>query len=66
MTTHAEDTLRGARVAEVLDLTLAVPAAETISTECLFPGQNGEILNLVAASAAAVGAVVADQRAITE
>jgi hypothetical protein len=63
---HAEDTLRGACIAQVLDLALAVAAAEAIGTEGLVARQDGQVLDLVAAVVAAVCAVVAYQRAVAE
>jgi hypothetical protein len=66
VTRHAEDTLRGAGIAQVLDLALAVAAAEAIGTEGLVARQDGQVLNLVAAVVAAVCAVVAYQRAVAE
>jgi hypothetical protein len=66
MTVHAEYALRSPRISQVLDLLLAVPAFEAIGAEGLVSGQDGQILNLVAAAATAVCAVVADQGSITE
>jgi hypothetical protein len=63
---HAKDALRGARIAQVFDLALAVPAAEAVGTEGLVACQNGQILDLVAAVVATVCAVVAYQRAVAE
>ena len=61
MTAHAEDALGGAGVAEVLDLALAVATAEACGAEGLVAREDGQVLNLVAAGIAAVGAVVADE-----
>lgn len=66
MTLHAEYALRSSGVAKVVNLAFAVPAFETASAEGLVPGQYGKILDLIAACAAAVGTVVADERAVTE
>ena len=66
MARHAEDALGGAGIAQVLDLSLAVAAAEAVGTEGLVAGQDGEVLDLVAAVVAAVGAVIADEGAIAE
>jgi len=66
MARHAEDALRGAGIAKVLDLALAVAAAEAVCAKGLVAGQNGEVLDLVAAVVAAVGAVVANERAVAE
>lgn len=66
MTRHAEDTLRGAGIAQVLDLALAIPTPEAVGTEGLVAGQDGEILDLVAAVVAAICTVVAYQGAVAE
>lgn len=66
MTFHAENTLRSSGIAEILDLAFAVSAAEARRTERLLPRKDSQVLDLVATGATAVGAVVADQRAITE
>lgn len=63
---HAEDALRGAGIAQVLNLALAVAAAEAVGAEGLVARQNGQVLDLVAAVVAAVCAVVAYQRAVAE
>ena len=63
---HAEDALRGAGIAQVLDLALAVAASETVGAEGLVARQDGQVLDLVAAVVAAVRAVVAYQRAVAE
>ena len=66
MAEHAEDPLRGARIAQVVDLALAISASEAAGAEGLVAREYGEVLDLVAAGAAAVGALVADERAIAE
>ena len=66
MTAHAEYPLRGARISEVLNLSLAVATPKACAAECLVPGENGKILDLVSTGIAAVRAVVAYQRAVTE
>jgi hypothetical protein len=63
---HAEDTLTCARIAEILNLPFTVPAAEAIGAEGLVPCEDGQILDLVSAVIAAVGAVVADEGAVAE
>jgi hypothetical protein len=63
---HAEDTLRGASIAQVLNLALAVPASEAVCTEGLVTSQDGQVFDLVAAVVAAVRAIVTDQRAIAQ
>lgn len=66
MTGHAEDTLRGASIAQILNLALAVPAPEAVCTKGLVAGQDGQVLDLVAAVVAAVCAIVAYQGAVAE
>lgn len=66
MAGHAEDALRGACIAQILDLPLAVPAPEAVGAKGLVAGQDGEVFDLVPAVVAAVGAVVADQGAVSE
>ena len=66
MARHAEDTLRCAGIAQVLDLALAVSTSETVCTEGLVAGQDGQVLDLVAAVVAAICAVVAYERAVAE
>jgi hypothetical protein len=63
---HAEDALRGAGIAQVLDLALAVAASEAVGAEGLVARQDGQVLDLVPAVVAAVRAVVADERAVAE
>ena len=66
MAAHAENALRGARIAQVLNLPLAVPASKTARAEGLIAGEDGQVFDLVAASIAAVCAVVADEGAVAE
>ena len=66
MTIHAEDALTGARIAQVLDLALAVPTSETGGAKGLVAGEDGEVFDLVAAGVAAICTVVADEGAIAE
>jgi hypothetical protein len=66
MARHAEDTLRGAGIAKVLNLTLAVPAPKAVRTERLVTCQDSQIFNFVAAMVAAICAVVAYQGAVAE
>jgi hypothetical protein len=66
MTCHAEDALGCPRIAEVLNLSLAVPAAKASGAECLLACEDGQVLNLIVASTTAVCAVVAYQRSVTE
>ena len=66
MTAHAKDALRGARIAQVLDLPLAVATSEAARAEGLVAGEDGQVFDLVSAGIAAVGAVVADEGAIAK
>lgn len=66
MTAHTEYALGCASVAQVLNLPLAVSTSEARRAECLVTGKNGQILDLIAASIAAVRAVVADERTVAE
>jgi hypothetical protein len=66
MAIHTEDSLRRARIPQILNLLLAVPAFEAVGAEGLVASQDGQILNLVPTAAAAICAVVADQGAIAE
>ena len=66
MTAHAEDALRCSSITEVLDLPLAIATSKAGGTERLVARQDCQVFNLVAASIAAVRAVVAYERAITE
>lgn len=66
MAVHAKNPLRGSRVAKVLDLFLAVATFEAVGAEGLITRQYGQIFDLVAAAAAAVRAIVAYERSVTE
>lgn len=66
MAVHAEHSLASARISQVLDLLLAVPATKAPRAICLIAGEDGEILDLIATGAAAIRAVVADERTIAE
>jgi len=66
VTLHAEDALRRARITQVFDFTLAIAAFETVCAERLVARENCKVFDFVAAGAAAVCAIVADQRAIAE
>jgi ABC-type sulfate transport system permease component len=63
---HAKYAVGRPGVAQVFNLPFAVPTAEAGCAEGLITGQDGKILDLVPAGTAAVGAVVADERAIAE
>jgi len=64
VTRHAEDTLRSPSITQVFNLLVAVFAAEATRTEGLIPRKDGKVFDLVAAGAATVRAVVANQRAV--
>lgn len=66
MAIHAEDTLRGAGIAQVVNLPFAVAAAKAAFAEGLLAGKDGEILDFVSAGGAAVGTIAANQGAIPE
>ena len=66
MTAHAKNALGGPRVSEVLDLALAVPTTKACCAERLVAGEDCKILDLVAASTAAICTIITDQRAIAE
>lgn len=66
MTTHAEDSLGGASISQVLNLSLAIATSETTGAKGLVAGQDGQVLNFVAAGVAAVCAVVANEGAVAE
>lgn len=66
MAFHAKDALRGPGIFEVFDLLLAVTTSKARGAEGLVAGEDGKILDLVPTCAAAIGAVVADQRAVAE
>ncbi len=63
---HAEDSLRCARITQILDLFLAIAASEATRAEGLLAGQDGEVLDLVAARGTGICTVVADQGAVAE
>jgi hypothetical protein len=66
VTSHAEYTLRRPCIPQVLNLLLAIPAAEATGAESLITRQDGEVLDFVATCVAGVCAVVADQRSVAE
>ena len=66
MTVHAKYPLRRPGIAKILDLLFTVPTFEAGGTEGLVSGENRQVFDLVAAGAAAVCAVVANEGTITE
>lgn len=66
MAFHAEHSLSGSGISEVLDLLLAIPTSKATSAIGLVPGQDGEVFDFVSAGAAAVRAIVADEGAVAK
>lgn len=66
MAVHTEYTLRGSSIAQILDLPFAVPASEALCAESLLARQDGEVFDLVPTRTAAVRAVAANQRPISQ
>lgn len=66
MTIHAKDSLACARITQVLNLPLAVPALEAGGAKGLVAGEDGEVFDLVAARAAAICAVVANEGSVAQ
>lgn len=58
--------MRRPGIAQVLDLPLAIPTPKAGCAESLVSGQDGQVLNLIIAGAATVGAVIAYEGAIAE
>ena len=63
---HAENALRSAGVAQVVYLLFAIAAFEALCAESFLACENSKVFDFVAACAAAVGAVIADEGAVTE
>lgn len=66
MTAHAEDALARARITQILNLPLAIAALEACGAKGLVACQDGKVLDFVAAGAAVVCAVVANEGAVTK
>lgn len=66
MAVHAEDALGCSGIAKVFYFPLAVATFETIRAESLITRQNSQIFYLVVAVAAAICAIVADERTVAE
>jgi hypothetical protein len=64
--THAEYALGSACISKVFDFAFTVATTETCGTKRLLPSKDGQVFNLIAAGAAAICAVVADERSIAE
>lgn len=66
MTSHAEDALRGSRIAQVLDLALAVSTTKTGGTESLVAREDSQIFDFVATGCATICTVIADKGSVAE
>jgi len=66
MALHTEDALACTSIAQVFNLPLAVATLEAVGTERLIAGQDREVFDFVPACAAAVGAIIANEGAITK
>lgn len=66
MTAHAKDALGRPRIAQIFYFSLAVSTSEAGRAKGLISRQDGQVFDLVAACAAAVCAIVADEGAIAE
>jgi hypothetical protein len=63
---HAKNTLRRPSVAQIFNLPLAIPASKAGGAKGLVARENCKIFDLVAAGAAAISAIVANQGTITK
>lgn len=66
MAVHTKYTLGGPSISKIFNLSLAISTLEAVCAEGLIASKNGEIFYFVHATTAAIGAVVADKRAIAE
>lgn len=66
MAVHAKNALRGPSIAQVFDLSLAISTSEAGGAEGLVTSEDCQVLDLVSAGTAAVGAVVTNEGAIAE
>lgn len=66
MTRHAKDALACTRIPQILNLSLAVSTFEAGSAKGLVACEDGEVFDLVSTSIAAICAVIAYERAVTE
>lgn len=66
MAAHAKYALGSACISKVFDFAFTVATTETCGTKRLLPSKDGQVFNLIAAGAAAVCAVVADERPIAK
>jgi hypothetical protein len=63
---HTEYALGSACISKVFDFAFAVATTKTCGTKRLLPSKDSQVFNLIAAGAAAICAVVADERSIAE
>ena len=61
MTFHTEDSLRSPSISQVFNFLLAIATLEAVGTVCLVASENGQVFDLVVATATAVGTFVADE-----
>ena len=66
MTGHTEDTLRGSRIFQIINLLLAISTSEAARAEGLLSGEDSQIFDLVPTGVTAVGTIVADEGTIAE
>jgi len=66
VTRHAKDALACTRIPQILNLPLAISTFEAGSAKGLVACENGEVFDLVTTGVAAICAVVAYERAVTE
>lgn len=59
MTLHAKNTLRRSRIAQVLDLLLAISASEALGAKGLVTRQDRQVLDLISTRTATVCAIAA-------
>lgn len=66
MAGHTEYALRRSSIPQVIYLPFTIATSEAVCAKCLIPCQYGQVFDLVVACAAAVCAIVADERSIAE
>lgn len=66
MTLHAENALRCPSISKIVDLAFAVAAFEAGGAEGLVASQDGQVLDFVVTSAAAICAIIADERTVAK
>jgi len=63
---HTKDTLRRSSVLQIFNLFLAIPTLEARRAEGLVSREDRQILDLIAADTATVGAIITNERSISE